>query len=574
MNLTTFKRIAALHKRVSSFLIAVSLGMSVAISAPIPNLKAETADQASASAAPASEENQASPNLVAAAPAKANRALRSTSTPGLQKSKAQPQSVGSKPQAGIPARPEELKYSTLTYAPPKRASYRHVLSNGVVAYLVEDHDLPLINISTLVRTGKYLEPRGKEGLASLTGSQIRSGGTTSKSAEQFDEAADFLAAQMGSFIGDTQANANLNCLSKEIDKGLALFFDMLKNPGFQQDRLTLAKSQILQQMERRNDRTEGIEDREWDRLMRGDDFFTNRESTKSSIESITREDLMAFHKKYYNPGGFLFAVSGDFKTSDMIAKLESAMQGWESSKEPVPEVPKPSHTPVAGVYSVHKADVNQGRASIGHLGVMRDNPDSFALDIMNDILGGGGFTSRIVSRVRSDEGLAYSAGSGFGFGIYYPGVFRANFQSKSPTVAQATAIILEEIEKIRTVPVSKEELDTAVNQAIEVFPRFFATAGQIAGTFVQDEYTKRPEDYWDKYRDRIKAVTADDVLRVAKQYLHPDQLVILVVGNIDDILKGDPDKPQYSMSKAAKGAQIQRIPLPDPLTMTYPKGQS
>src|SRR5262249_31048611 len=154
-----------------------------------------------------------------------------------------------------------------------------------------------------------------------------------------------------------------------------LFFEMLKSPGFQQDRLDLAKSQILQQMERRNDDTDSIESREWDRLMRGDDFFSTRESTKASIESITREDLIAFHKRYFNPAGFIFACSGDFKTDELIAKLEAAMKGWEPSREPVPEVPKPNFTPVPGVYVVNKADVNQGRVSMGHLSTTRDNPD-------------------------------------------------------------------------------------------------------------------------------------------------------------------------------------------------------
>lgn len=471
----------------------------------------------------------------------------------------------------LPAHPRELKFSPLDFAPPKAEKYRHVLSNGVVAYLVEDHDLPLINVSVLVRTGSYLDPAGKEGLAALVGSQIRSGGTTSKTAEQFDEEADFLAAQISSFITDTQGSATLNCLTKDIDAGLALFFDLLKNPGFQADRLSLAKTQTLQQMERRNDNTDAIEAREWNRLMRGEDHFSSKFSTKKSIESITRDDLIAFHKQYYHPGSFLFAVSGDFKTSEMIAKLEAAMKGWEANKTPVPEVPKPSFTPQPGVYVVHKADVNQGRVSMGHLGSMRDNPDSYALSIMNDILGGGGFTSRILVRVRSDEGLAYSAGSGFGLGVYYPGVFRATFQSKSPTVAQAADIVLEEIRRIRTTKVTKEELETAINFAIETFPRFFATAGQIAQTFAQDEYTKRPKDYWEKYRERIKGVTADDVLRVAQKYLDPEKLAILIVGNIDDIGKGDPDKPQYSIQKLAKDGSLHRIPLPNPLTMEYPK---
>jgi predicted Zn-dependent peptidase len=475
--------------------------------------------------------------------------------------------------SNIPAHPRELKFTPLTYTPPKRDSFRHVLSNGAVAYLVEDHDLPLVNVSTLIRTGAYLEPAGKEGLAALTGGQMRAGGAGDKTAEQFDEAADFLAANLSSGIGDTQGSAVLNCLTKDIDRGLALYFDMLKAPRFQQDRLTLAKSQVLQNMERRNDDTSSIEAREWGRLMRGANHFSTRQSTKASIDSITRDDLVAFHKQYYHPASFIFAVSGDFNTQEMIARLERMMQGWPGAKANVPPVPKPEFTPVAGVYAVHKPDVNQGRVRIGHVGVTRDNPDAYAIDIMNDILGGGGFTSRIMSRVRSDEGLAYSAGSVFGQGVYYPSDFRAAFQSKSMSTAQAIDIVMEEINRIRTTKVSAEELETAKNSAIETFPLAFATAAQIAGTFAQDEYTNRPADYWDKYRERIRAVTADEVQRVAQKYLQPDQLVILVVGNIEDIAKGNPDKPQHSLAKIAGKTPIHRIPLPDPMTMVYPPAQ-
>lgn len=476
-------------------------------------------------------------------------------------------------QQPIPAHPRELKYTTLSYTPPKRDQYRHVLSNGVVAYLVEDHDLPLVNVSTIIRSGNYLDPAGKEGLASLTANQIRSGGTTSKTAEEFDEAADFLAALISSSMGQTQANASVNMLAKDVDAGLALFFDMLRNPRFQEDRLKLAKSQLVQAMERRNDRTDAIELREWARLMYGADHFAARESTKTSIEGITREDMLAFHQRYYQPGGFIFAISGDFKTKDMLAKLEAAMKGWPANKQAVPEVPKPTITPAAGVYTVHKADVNQGRVSIGHTGAMRDTPDSYAIEVMNDILGGGGFTSRITSRVRSDEGLAYSAFSSFGLGVYYPGNFRAAFQSKNTTTSQAIDIIMEEINRVRTGKVTAEELETTKNSIIEFFPRIFATAAQIAGTFAADEYTKRSPDHWNTYRDRIRAVTADDVQRVAQKYLQPDKLVILVVGNIDEISKGNPDKPQHSLLKIAKDGQLRKIPLPDPLTLVYPPTQ-
>jgi predicted Zn-dependent peptidase len=469
----------------------------------------------------------------------------------------------------IPRNPRGLKFPPLQYSPPKASTYRQALSNGVVGFFVEDHDLPLVNITVLVRGGSYLDPAGKEGLAAATGNQMRAGGTARYKADAFDEEADFLAAIISSGMGATSGRASINFMSKDVDRALDLFFDMLRNPAFQQDRLDLFKSQLLQGMERRNDSTDGIEAREWNRLLYGDKFFTNAFNTKASISSLTREDLVEFYKKYYHPKNFILAVSGDFKTAEMKSKLEKMMAGWETGVIP-PKTPKPDYVPVAGVYVVNKPDVNQTRVSIGHLGIMRGNPDEYAIDMMNDILGGSGFTSRIMSRVRSDEGLAYSAGSVFSPGIYYDGQFRAAFQSKNPTAAQASQIILDEIVRMRTDKVLQEDLDTVKNQAIEAFSRIFTSPSDIANTFASDEYTGRDPMYWDTYRDKVKAVTVDDVQRVAREYLHPDKLVILAVGNVDEVLKGNSEKPEYSFQKMG-GAKITRIPLPDPLTMIYPR---
>jgi zinc protease len=470
-------------------------------------------------------------------------------------------------EGGIPAHPRDLKYPVLNYEPPKASGYRHKLASGATAYMVEDHELPLVEIVVLVRTGKYLEPAGKVGLTALVGSQMRSGGTKTKPPAMFDEEAAFLAAQISSSVADTMGEARMNCLTRTLDSCMALFFDMLQNPGFAEDRLKLAKSQALQGMQRRNDATMEIERREFARLMRGPTFFTVTPVTKASIESITREDLAGFHSRYYYPSNFIFAVSGDFNAKDMTAKLDKAMAGWKNGTEKIPTVPKPNFAPKPGIYIVDKKDVNQGRVTMGNLGTTFDNPDHLAIEIMNGILGGGGFTSRIMSRVRSDEGLAYSAGSSFSIGRYYDGVFAAGFQSKSPTVAQAVYIVNEEIERIRTDKVKAEELATEINSSVEALSRRFATAGQKAMQFASDDYNKMPADYWQTYRTRIKALTADDILRVAKKYLQPDKLVTVVVGDAGSILKGNPDKPQYQLGKPEA---IVRIPLPDPLTMEYP----
>jgi predicted Zn-dependent peptidase len=364
----------------------------------------------------------------------------------------------------------------------------------------------------------------------------------------------------------------VNFLAKDADRALQLFFDMLRKPRFQEDRFKLYKTQVLQNMERRNDSTDSIESREWSRLMRGADHFTTAASTKASIDGLTREDLIAFHQKWLHPGNMVLAISGDFKPADLQPKIEKAMAGWAApAQAAAPPVPKPAHKPVPGVYMVNKADVNQGRVSLGHLGIMRGDPDEIVVEMMNDVLGGSGFTSRITNRVRSDEGLAYSAGSSFTPGDYYAGTFRGSFQSKSPTVAQATQIVLDEIRKMQKEKISEEELETVKNYAINVFPRVFASAAATASLYATDELIGRDTGYWKTYRSRVSAITTDAVQKAAVKYLQPDQAVILVVGNVEDILKGNPDKPQYSFDKIAGGKPVVRLPLPDPLTMKYPE---
>ncbi|MEZ5364866.1 MAG: pitrilysin family protein [Bryobacterales bacterium] len=473
----------------------------------------------------------------------------------------------------IPAHPQDLKFKPLVYDPPEPAGYRHELPNGAVAYLVEDHTLPLVDVSALIKGGAYLTPRSSWGLAQMTGSQMRVGGTISISPRDLDEELAFLASDIGTSFGDTSGSASMSCLKANLDRTLELFFDVLKNPRFDEQRFQLAVAQSLQSMERRNDDTGSISGREYQRLLRGDDHFSTWQTTKPSLESITIDKMREFHQTYLYPGSFIFSVSGDFDTKEMVDKLSEAMSApWPAKTKPaLPPIPAPTHVPAPGVYMVQKGGVNQSQIQMGHIGIERSNPDHFAVSVMNYILGGGGFISRITQRVRSDEGLAYSAGSSFSPGTYYPGTFTAGFQSVNARCAQATTIVVEEVRRIREEKVSQEELDISKNYVIEIFPRFFATAGQVAGTFAADEFTGREKGFWQTYRDHVAAVTPDDVLRVAQTYLHPDKLVILGVGEVGQMLAGNPDQPEYSFQKFAGDAGVQRIPLPDPLTLEYPK---
>jgi predicted Zn-dependent peptidase len=490
--------------------------------------------------------------------------LVSTSLPSVVSLRAENATARSDSQ--IPARPEQLRFPPLRYEPPEPSQARVVLPSGPVTYLLPDSELPLVNITVYLRAGTYLVPEGKEGLADLTGYLLARGGAGTDSAEDLDERLDFLAAQLNSGIGETYGTVNLNLLSKDLTEGLSILRDVLATPRFEEDRLALRKQQMIQEMQQRNDDAADIEGREHRFLAYGEKFWGNRYPTAASVQSIQRADLEAFHHRWLHPTNFVVAANGDFKREDMIARLDALFRDWPFSGEKSPPIPTNTVFASPGIYVVDK-DVNQGRVSIILPGIRRDNPDYFPITVMNDILGGG-FTSRIMSRVRSEEGLAYEAGSSFPGGIYVPGTFTASFQTKSRTVSYAASIVLAEMKQLASAPPTAEELNTSKQSFIETFPRTFASKARTAALFADDEITgryARDPHFWDTYRTKIEAVTAADVERVAKKYLNTNSLVILVVGHKSDILQPDSDHP-IALSSLAGGPLID-VPLRDPLTM-------
>ena len=477
--------------------------------------------------------------------------------------------AGAAAAAEVPENPRQLVYPPLEFSVPRAEGVRHELPGGVPVYVVEDHTLPLVDISVQVRAGSFLEPDDKVGLAPLTGALMRSGGAGDRSAEQLDEHADFLAADISTSIGTTSGNASANCLTSVLDECLELLFDILERPRFEAARLELEKQNQLEQLAQRNDDPESIAAREWQWLLYGNEHFASRHATGDSLAAVSREDLVALHRRAFQPRNLVFAVAGDVEPDAIVAALSRHLAEWSvPAAEPVPWPPEePRFVPRPGVY-VSEKDIPQGRVQIGHLGIKRDgwdDPDAFALALLNEILGGGGFTSRLVRRIRSDEGLAYSAGSTFGVGTFWPGQFYAFFQSKNQTVAFATQIAREEIERIRREPVSDEELATAKASFIDTFPRNFDSASTVAGLFASDEYLGRPHDYWYQYRERIAAVTKEDIVRVARERLNPDQLVLLVVGKWAEIEAGDPDG-KATMKEVFDG-KVTVLPERDPVSL-------
>jgi len=486
-------------------------------------------------------------------------------TQGCASKKCCPPAKTATAAAVIPDRPEKLTFPPFVFQPPKAEPYRVPLKSGPVAYVAEDRELPLVNISISIHAGDWVEPEGKEGLTDFCGSLLTRAGTEARTAQELEERLAFLAANLGSGIQGASGSVSLNLLAKDLDEGLTILREVLTKPRFQQDRIDLQKQQTLQALKQRNDDSSTIEGFESSFLAYGEKFWDNRQQTAASIESITRDDLKAFHQRWFFPSNFVVTASGDFDRATMIKKLEALFSDWPWAGTPPPPIPQDLVMAKPGIYLVNK-DVNQGRVVMQLPGIMRDNPDYFALIIMNDILGGGGFTSRLVNRVRSDEGLAYAVSSTFPGGVYFPYAFRAGFQSKSGTVAYAISIILEEIKRIAAEPVTTEELENAKRGFIDRLPRSFASKAQIVGIFGGEEFTgryKTDPEYWQKVVPKINAVTKEDVQRVAKKYLTPDRLVTLVVGNKEEILKGHPNHAV----KLTDLGKLTELPLRDPLTM-------
>jgi zinc protease len=464
---------------------------------------------------------------------------------------------------GIVDHPDKLEFPELTFKPPKQKDFYKKLDNGMSVFIAENHVVPTFEITVRVRTGSIYEPIEKAGISGITAYMMRNGGITGMTAKEMDERLAYLAGSVNVSIGRDQGSGSLFCLMKDMDEGLEILKNVMRNPVFEQEALDRHKGDILSELEQRNSSTSRIERREWSLLLYGDHpSTTSLRRTEQSIASISREDLIAYHKRFFNPSNFIISVSGDFKKSDVIKKLNALFADWPNEKLDVPEIPDRVAEAKPGVYMIKKEDVNQSRIRVGHLGVKRDIPEQFALVVMNDILGGGGFTSRITRRVRSDEGLAYSTGSRFDRPVDYPGTFRAWFQTKHETAAFGTGLIVDEIKRIREEKCDKETVELSKASILSQLTNAFGSKSSIVNTFASDAYTGRSEKYWQDYRKNVEAVTADDVLAAAKKFLHPDKLVYLVVGDPDAVEAGSEKHPERFSDFGA----IEILPLRDPMT--------
>ena len=410
---------------------------------------------------------------------------------------------------------------------------RVTLANGMRLFLVEDHELPLIGISARIRTGSIYEPADKIGLASITGIVMRTGGTTSRTGDELDEQLERIAAAVETSIGLNSGSAAMSVLKEDIDTGLAILADVLMNPAFREDKIMLAKILHRSSIARRNDNVRAIASREYDKLIYGPDNVYARHTEYATIDNISQDDLIAFHKKFYRPNNIMLAVTGDFNTSRMIKKIEKVFEKWEKADIkllPTPQV-QYEFKPTANV--IRKDDINQSNIFLGHIGGMMNDPDYFVLIVMNRILGGG-FTGRLFKNIRSRQGLAYSVFGSYSANYDFPGVFYVGCQTKSESTVYAIRAMIDEVKKMTETEVTDEELALAKESYLNSFVFNFDSKGEIVNRLMTYAYFGYPSDFLQKAKENIEKVTKADVLRVARKHLKPDKMQILAVGRPQD----------------------------------------
>lgn len=429
--------------------------------------------------------------------------------------------------AGSTVDPRHMTFPPLVFKVP--TAERVVLDNGMVVYLLEDRELPLVSMQAYVGTGSVYEPAVKTGLAALTGRVLRGGGTERTSAEALDDELEFMASSIESGIGAEAGSAAMSCLAKNLDRTLDLFAQVLIMPKFREDRVVQAKNLMIEGIRRENDDPKNVADRELRKVIyRGHPL--GRFPTVETVGSISRDDLVAFHRRYFHPNNVILAVSGDFDRAEMLAKLGKAFGGWRRAEVSLPTVPEPVPVEQPSVLLVQRG-IDQTVIRMGHLGIDKNNPDVYAITVMNSILGGNGFSSRLMAVIRAKEGLAYNVGSTFSPGQRFPATFEAETETKPSTTARAIGLMEGIIDDMTRTPVSDRELSLAKESIINSFIFAFTTPATVVARLARLEYYGYPDGYLENFRKNIARVTKEDVLRVARKYLHPDKMILVVVGD-------------------------------------------
>jgi zinc protease len=406
------------------------------------------------------------------------------------------------------------------------------LDNGMVIFLQEDHELPLIDGVIRIRGGSRDEPADKAGIVSIYADTWRTGGTTSKTGDQLDDFLESHAARVEALESADSTSLSWSALKENFDQVFPVVLDLLEHPEFREDKLSLSKQQFASLISRRNDDMDEIAQRESTRLAYGPGNPYARVPEYYTIGAVTREDLLAWHKRTVAPANMILGITGDFDSAAMEQRLRQAFAGLPRG-EPLVSAQVTFRNPTPGIYFVDKNDVNQSEITMVDLGIDRHNPDYYAVEVMNELFGGG-FASRLFVNIRTRQGLAYAVGGGVGTAFDHPGVTRFNMGTKSSSTGAGIEGLRKEMNGLIHGTVKPEELKKARDAILNSFIFEFDSKEKVLAERMRYEFYGYPPDFLERYRAGIEKVTTADVDRVARKYIHPEKMAVLVVGNKKD----------------------------------------
>lgn len=427
-----------------------------------------------------------------------------------------------------------VNVNKLTYPPLGKIEIPKVerveLANGMILMLVEDHELPLVNFRALVRAGEVFGTGGNAALANVFDEVQRTGGTEKMTGDEIDQVLESIGASVETSLGTSSGSVTAQFLGDQIDTVLPIFADILMHPRFRQEKIDLAKTQLRSVVARRNDDSFGIMQREFGKLLYGADSPYASQMEYSDLKALKRQELLSFHSRYYHPNGIILGIWGDFNTDAMRSKVTNAFSSWQRSAIDYPPLPEIDESVAGSVNYIEKTDIEQALVLFGHLSVRWDNPDLPKIQIMNSILGSG-FTSRIFRIIRTEKGLAYAAGGRISPAFDHPGTFFSFCSTKFATTHEALTAMQDVIKDFREGGVTEEELTVAKDHYLNSFAFQFDSTGEVLGRLMTYEYYGYPADFLQNFRKGVDAVTQADILEVARKYIHPDDMIILVIGD-------------------------------------------
>lgn len=450
------------------------------------------------------------------------------------------------PAAAVTAR----HYTELTF-PPLRdiqipAYERYQLDNGLVVYLMEDHELPLVSGSATFRTGERLVPAALTGLGNLTGDAMRLGGTDTYAADVLNLALEQRAASVETDIDEDSGLVSFSALSEDLPEVFDLFADVVQRPAFAQDRIDLLKNQYRGGIERRNDDPDDIASREFRKLVYGAESPYARTVEYATLNAIDRTALVNFYRASVQPDRMILGIVGDFDPGQMKALITETFGQWQPDPSPLSLPPQPTAEQAqSGIFLVDQPQLTQSYIQLGHLGGELSNPNHPAMAVLNEVL--NGFGGRLFNEVRSRQGLAYVVYAFWAARYDYPGMFIGGGQTRSEATVPFIQAVKTELAKVRTTPVPEAEVERAKDAVLNSFVFNFQSPGQTLSRLIRYEYYGYPEDFVFQFRQAVADTTPADILAAAQAQIKPEDLVVLVVGNAADINPSletlDPDIP-------------------------------